>query len=352
MLGNKVIIVGGYPPPFGGITVHVQRLANVLNQHYDVKIVDFYGKPAVSDQSGSGAKVYRLRRGSVRTILSVLKDLFVGRGIVHLHVSSVSNVLRLLFFVATKSTKTLLLTIHGGSFADRISKKGLLSRSLLRWTLACFDRIILVNSEQQKALKTLHIPESKIAIIPAYIKAEAVPSIDIISKMAEIRLRNDLILISSGFGLSYYGYHDILQALSVTYRDKKVALILALYNSYDERYLSNLHTLSVTLEHVEYLILQDTHPDEFNYVLGQCDTYIRATTRDGDSVAVREALQLGLNVICSDCVERPNGTVLFHCNSAESLSAALCRASRSQVPRALSQHDNAKEILEVYECLR
>ena len=53
---------------------------------------------------------------------------------------------------------------------------------------------------------------------------------------------------------------------------------------------------------------------------------MRATDRDGDAVAIREASYFGKTVIASDCVERPSGTILFRTGDAESLAGALAQA--------------------------
>lgn len=351
MSGYKVVIVGGYPPPFGGITVHIQRLASILSEHYDVKVLDFYGKSTAADKPRQGIELIRIRGDILSHLIYAIRQLCGGHGIVHLHVSAGSNLLRILCFLIAKVSKKLMLTIHSGSFVACLSEQGVLARSFLRWMLQWFDRIIVVNPEQQEALKSLGVLPSKVVIISAYLETTVEQSPGIAQRIGEIRSRNQVMLISSGFGLPHYGYHVILQALSTALQDKKVALILALYNTYDRMYLDELAGLAKKIGHVEYLVLEDSQPEEFNYILGQCDTYIRATTIDGDSVAVREALQHGLNVLCSDCVARPEGTQLFSLASGESLSKVLeaARASRRQVQ---PQHDNAKELLNTYESVR
>lgn len=351
MSGYKVVIVGGYPPPFGGITVHIQRLARLLSKNYDVKVLDFYGRSATEDRSRQGIELVRIKDNALRNCTYAIRQLCSGHGIVHLHVSAGSNLLRILCFVITKVSKRLMLTIHSGSFAARVSDKGVFARSVLRWVLQCFDRIVVVNPEQKEALKSLGVLTDKVVIIPAYLKANMEHSPGIAQRIAEIRSRNHVMLISSGFGLPHYGYHVILQALLTVLQNKKVALILALYNTYDKTYLSELTRLAAMLPNVEYVIFEDSQPEEFNYMLTQCDTYIRATTIDGDSVAVREALQQGLSVLCSDCVARPMGTTLFSLTSGDGLPKALeaASASRKQIQ---PQPDNAKELLSVYESIR
>lgn len=351
MSGYKVIIVGGYPPPFGGITVHIQRLASILSKHYDVKVIDFYGTSTAGGIDQGAIELIRLRSNTLRNAISALKELCGGHGIVHVHVSSGGNLLRMLCFLIARVSKKLVLTIHSGSFTARLSEKSLLGKSLLRWILQWFDRIVVVNPEQQEALKSLGVLSNKVVIIPAYLKATVEHPPGIAPKIKEMRSRNQVMLISSGLGLPHYGYHVILQALSGVLQDKKVALILALYNTYDRTYLNELTRLAAMLRHVEYVLLEDSQPEEFNYILAQCDAYIRATTIDGDSVAVREALQHGLNVLCSDCVARPTGTTLFSLTSGGSLSKALEATSVSQ-RRVQSQHDNAKELLSIYESIK
>lgn len=351
MSGYKVVIVGGYPPPFGGITVHIERLARLLSKNYDVKVLDFYGRSATEDRSRQGIELVRIKDNALKNCTYAIRQLCSGHGIVHLHVSAGSNLLRILCFVIAKVSKRLMLTIHSGSFAARVLEKGVFARVVLRWVLQCFDRIVVVNPEQKHALESLGVPIEKVVIIPAYLKADVESSPGIAQRIAELRSRNHRMLISSGFGLPHYGYHVILQALSTALQDKKVALILALYNTYDRAYLSELSSLAASLPNVEYMVLEDSHPEEFNYLLAQCDTYIRATTIDGDSVAVREALQHGLNVLCSDCVARPTGTLLFSLETRGALARALVAASAS--PRQIQpQTDNARELLSIYESIR
>ena len=350
MSAYKVVIVGGYPPPFGGITVHIQRLASLLSKTYDVKVLDFYGRSAAEDRSQSGIELVRIKDNALRNFTYAIRQLCSGHGIVHLHVSAGSSLLRILCFVIAKVSKRLMLTIHSGSFAARVSEKGIFARVVLRWVLQCFDRIVVVNPEQKYALKSLGVLTDKVVIIPAYLKANAEHSSSMAKQIEQLRSRNHRMLISSGFGLPHYGYHVILQALSTVLRDKKVALILALYNTYDRAYLSELSSLAAVLPNVEYVVLEDSQPEEFNYILAQCDTYIRATTIDGDSVAVREALQHGLNVLCSDCVARPTGTVRFSLAPGNSLAKALVATSISQ-GQIQPQPDNAKELLSIYESI-
>jgi glycosyltransferase involved in cell wall biosynthesis len=50
---------------------------------------------------------------------------------------------------------------------------------------------------------------------------------------------------------------------------------------------------------------------DFVDVIKTCDAFIRATTTDGDSLSVQEAMYLGKDVIASDVIDRPKGCILF-----------------------------------------
>ena len=75
---------------------------------------------------------------------------------------------------------------------------------------------------------------------------------------------------------------------------------------------------------------------------------IRATSTEGDSLSVREALESGVRVLATDCVDRPEGVVLFRYNDADSLTDALQTKSVYGVKH---QADGVGEIVSVYESL-
>jgi len=64
------------------------------------------------------------------------------------------------------------------------------------------------------------------------------------------------------------------------------------------------------------------------------DLYVRATSTDGDSLAVREALSVGVPVVASDCALRPEGVELFRNRDGSSLEQAIRRtlSRKSQCP--------------------
>ncbi len=68
--------------------------------------------------------------------------------------------------------------------------------------------------------------------------------------------------------------------------------------------------------------LQSANVD-FTQLLKRVDVYLRPTATDGDSVAVLEALSLGIPVIASDVVPRPRGAQLYRFRDEDEFLAQL-----------------------------
>jgi hypothetical protein len=65
------------------------------------------------------------------------------------------------------------------------------------------------------------------------------------------------------------------------------------------------------------------YPHDFIIVIMHSDVVVRATTTDGDSLSVKEALFFKKWVIASDCVNRPNGVVLYKTGDRNDLSQTI-----------------------------
>jgi glycosyltransferase involved in cell wall biosynthesis len=84
------------------------------------------------------------------------------------------------------------------------------------------------------------------------------------------------------------------------------------------------------------------------------DLFIRTTRYDGDSIAVREALHLGVPVIATDNGMRPDGVRLVPIASPGELERAIERTIESpepRVPRDESGTENVEAVLELYRSL-
>jgi hypothetical protein len=89
-------------------------------------------------------------------------------------------------------------------------------------------------------------------------------------------------------------------------------------------------------------------------LLAKSTVYLRPTTTDGDSLAVREALSFGVPVVASDSAFRPPGTILFRSRDDEHFERIVASVLRD-LPEHQSKlqmlriEDNYQPVLDVYQ---
>lgn len=320
---HSLMLVGSYPPPYGGCSVHVERLRRAVASEFDVVVVDPYGaKRGIRDD-----KLIRCgiaRPGGVLRALLTLRN--ARPAIVHFHVAGMGAFLFAAYplLAALPASARKVITIHSGSFVARFEHGAAWRRAILSNLLRRFDRIVTVNDAQRVFLERLGIEEAKLTVVPAFLPPVARASARARAVLASVG-DCDRIVISSGYGVPHYGFHVILEALASDRTPRgRTGLILCTYNIHDEVYVSGLN--AELAARGSSTLVRDLDPGEFAWLLQRCDIYVRATDRDGDAVAVREASYYGKVAIASDCSTRPVGVMLFETGNARSLAAQLASA--------------------------
>ena len=314
--GNRILLVGSYPRPYGGNSVHVQRLQSALLADYDVEVIDPYGSP----QPGDGESVLRCGsgyRGLLRTLGALRRS---KAALVHFHVSGMNRFLVAAYplLVSLPPAMRKIVTIHSGSFERNFRHGPRWRRAVLRDVLSRFDTIVVVNQSQRAFLESLGLSSERIAMVPAFLPPTVVETDrarEALGGLADCTR----VFVTSGCGLSHYGFHTILDALELMQSETQPGLLLCAYDSYDEDYMTTLASRT----NVRCSIVRDFAPSEFAWILQRSAGYVRATDRDGDAVAIREAAHFGIPVLASDCVERPSSAILFKTGDPQSLADAL-----------------------------
>ena len=320
---DAVALIGSYPPPYGGCSVHIERLREALASDYRMLVVDFYGRRSSDDAAG----VHRFGPPGLANAVRAMRAVRRLRpAIAHFHVSAFGGFLVAGFpLVAAlpRGTKAVV-TIHGGTFVANFSRAHPFRRLALRALMRRFARIVAVSDDQRALLERLGVDPRKLAVIPAFLPPVARESPRVREVLASIAAGARRI-VSSGVGVPYYGFHTIVDAVAArataTEEPEPVAVILCTYMTFDEAYLARLGARAIPGATVT--IVRDLAPSEFAWLLERCDTYVRATDRDGDAVAIREALAYGKRTVASDCVVRPPEVTLFRTGDVASLTAAL-----------------------------
>lgn len=310
---KRVFLIGAHPPTIGGVSIHVQRLRErLLESGWSVDLFDPYSR-ASSELPG----VFRLRRPPGFATL-VWKSFFSPPSVSHIHLSHVRQrgLLKCLCTVLRKSR--IIFTIHSGSFAQRVRELSVAEREDLRQILSRGIAAIAVNDEIADAVSGL-APSLIVRTIPPYL-----------APFTSERSETGFGFIASGYGTSIYGWETIIDAYCKSGSDEP--LHLAFYNTYEKGYFDRL---MVKVESCRGVVVhRDLSPPAFQDLLGQNRVFVRATDRDGDSVAVREALGLGLEVFATDVVSRPSGCTLFGLGDSAALCELMKRPARGKLLRS------------------
>lgn len=338
--GNKIknadlAIWGHVPPPYGGMTVHISRLvpklreAGIRVQMYNLNDSDF------SDEN--------IPNYSRKKFLWFIKLLFGRIEKVH-YIISVRPIVRLLAVVfGMIRNKKIILRIGGASLYRSIYQNSDFSKLISRFAIRNASAVIGVNKDICNLAVELGGNPENIHYIPGFIppsmSGEDIP--DEVAFFLENKSPKLLIsgILSSTVVNDIYGIRDALdmmQLLTKKYSD--AGLVIFVHdNDTNETIKSKMFTKLIIEKDLSSSVLIHHSKSELWSVFKVTDIFLRPSYFDGDSNSIREALYLGVPVIASDCVERPETVVTFPTGNR--------RALYETITELLPRIDNMKSIV-------
>jgi glycosyltransferase involved in cell wall biosynthesis len=313
----RIALVGNWPPPHGGVSVHVEALARVLwARGVDVRVLDI-GRGDHSEARVAPA------RGPVRYAAG-LAAVAAERRLVHLHTNGANPKSWGVALAAGRArlpgTPRGLLTIHSG-LAPAWLAVAPGRRRLAAAACAGFARVIAVSEDIADALAAAGVPRSRISVVtpfsPAVLEGRAPPP-----GLAAFRAGHSPLIAAAVAPGPIYGT-DLLLPAFAELRARLPRAGLVVFGP-GAAALSGPGVLGLgEVPHVEALA-----------VLEAADVFVRPTRADGDAVSVREALALGCTVVASALGERPPGCLLFRVGDPTALAARLAEAAAGRRPGA------------------
>jgi glycosyltransferase involved in cell wall biosynthesis len=298
---KKVLIIGIYPPPLGGVSVHVYRLNKLLknSQVFDLsQKQDFKGQMYI--------KLFKL-------IMSSNFDA------IHVHAYDVKLIFTLKVLKLFKKFD-IIATSHNPRLFETDCK---FKKFFYKLFLKSIDSLVVVGSHILEDYKNrkLQLP-NEIIIEPAFLP----PPEDKESKILETYPKDLIdfldnhshIITANAFQISFHQAIDLYgldMCIELTARLKKdyptIGFIFALANEkvntdYLEKMKKKIKELDIE-RNFYFLIGQK----ELWPLLKKANLMIRPTTTDGDALSIREAMYLGCTAIASDVSDRPKGTIMF-----------------------------------------
>ena len=336
-----VVLVGSYPPPHGGQSVHILNLSNYLRtQGLEVGIFNTGLNKTLRDD---GVVNITSSRALLGTLL--MRSHFK---LLHVHVSSLEDYGKLVPVRLAATVKRLpwLVTIHSGSSVNQLRKAGLLRRRMWRALLASAQNIICVNDAIRDELSTLAGPGTAIVIPPFSLDFSSSP---LSAEMETFFADHAPIISCIGLYEPVYGFDQAVRLMARIHEAYPAAGLLLIGDMKNAEWCRSL-VKDLRLEnHVKFC--GNLGQQDCLSVVNKSALFLRPTLYDGDSISVREALALGVPVVASATDFRPDGVLLYRIGVFEDLVSRTLESLRSGgriTSRSVSHHLHLEQVRRLY----
>lgn len=324
----RLAIVGSYPPPYGGVAVHVQRLCALL----DRRGVDYVVYNATSD-AGDGRRVHGVF-SKRRTWL--IKYLLFGKEPVIYMMSGRLSAWVMSAMAAAWRGKRVLLRLRNASLPDWV-KESKWKRFWCRYALRRMSAIVCVSQTLADSAIALGVDARRVHHSPGFLPpAHPANRADVNPAVWTFIERHGPIVSANGKvdwyqGADLYALDHLVELAGRLQPDyPNLGLVICFWDHYpkDEEYLDKLRRRAAELG-VSDNVFFNTRSGQFVPVIHASDVFVRPTNTDGDANSVREALYLGVPAVASDAVTRPDGAIVFRTRDIDDFEAQVRQALRT-----------------------
>lgn len=314
----RLILVGPYPAPWGGIAVHVKALHQLARKEdIPVEVLDV-GK---GHQGRDGADGIH-SAGSYGRFLSRLMAASTGDAVLHTHVPGNNLKSWVVALAAAQARPGGLLTVHSG-LAPALVEGSAWVRSVVRLACARYEWILCANHRIAAAIEFAGVSPERIEVVPAFV-ADASSRGEPPPPVVEARGRWKVLLSAALAPGAQYGEDVLLEALSrLLPQRQEMGCVLYGPGTEGAGLAEKLSRHGIA---GRVIPLGEIDQGEAFGVLSLSDVFVRPTLADGDSISVREALSLGIRVVASDVGHRPAGVHLFPPGDAGELAQSIGEA--------------------------
>jgi glycosyltransferase involved in cell wall biosynthesis len=340
----KILLIGDYPPPYGGIATHVLQLHQHFRQNgWEIRVLDI-GKGGRPDPDVLPVRTWSsyLRRASSLAA--------AGHGI-HLHTTGDNAkswmVVASSVAIASLRGRPAVVTLHSGLLPEYL-RKSRRRRLFAKASLSRAGKVIAVSSAVAESLAECGVPRERIVECPAFLSSQLLAR-QAPSGLDEVLKRRAPLIAYAHHPSPVYGRALMLAALKkISQRYPDVGLAVFGPGTRLSQFQENARA-----ERVEGLI-EDfgelPHPQSLG-LLARCQLFVRPTLADGDSISVREALVLGVRCVASDAAQRPLGAMVFQSGNVDDFVERVCEALAGPPPESGPTEDAGPVVEAIYSQL-
>jgi glycogen synthase len=344
----RVLQLGPYPPPHGGVQSNLVAIRSFLRRHsISCAVINItrHRKPEADE-------VYYPK--SAIELLVLLKRLQYD--ILHLHLGGMlSHRLLSLGLVCTfQHGSKSVMTFHSGGYPTTPEGQTTGPNSFAGFVLRRFDALIGVNAEILAFFTKLGVARERTRLIyPHAFLRENAPADNLPAQLHSFFSQHAPVLISVGLLEPEYELPLQIEAIGqVRKKFSNAGLIIIGSGSLE----SDLRNRIAAQPHAEHILLTGDVPHAATMqAIGQAQLMLRTTLYDGDAVSVREAIHLGTPVIATDNGMRPAGVRLVPKSDLPALLQAIEQQLTANPPThrhpSVADESNLQAVLDLYQDL-
>ena len=309
------------PPPYGGVTTHVQRLIDALTK--EGFSVGGYYSASCNEPSVINSPMYDKWTWMQTSLLpfkvwKYLRETWDYK-IVHSHFSLEG--MSYLWVLKVVAKKKIVVTVHNSMNDTYMKTTNFVNRFFLKRMLKAHDvRWIAVSDlGKQQVEKIAENDRLDMSVIPAYIPYSQEKTEPLTGLLAEYIHLHDKIITFYGHsfmennGNDVYGFVPAIRLYASIKKKMKanIGLVYCISLNDNQLQLEKLQNLARAEGVYDDIYWQTGSIDNMRSLWQSTDVYIRPTSTDGDSVAVREVIDEGAQVVASDVCKRPEGVITY-----------------------------------------
>ena len=328
----KILLIGPYPPPHGGVSVHLAGIARQL--------------------AAAGIPHEVLDTSRVRNwgafVVSLIRFTLSG-WMLHFH-SNGHNwkdwTIACVCGAIGQLRAGSILTLHSGLAPEYLARVSRPMRSAIRLTCALQLRVIAVSEPIRKSLQSIGVAGDSIDVAEACLGIGDSQSGVLDANLAGWIRDHRPLLSAALFFRPEYGFDTLVAALGRLVR-RYPELGCVVMGSGEDRMSAGQRVREAGLEGNIYFA-GDVEHETCLTLMSLSDVFVRSTLRDGDSISVREALALGTPVVASRTAFRPRGATLFDPGDAAGMAAAVELAVQADRCEAEVQSGSINRLMAIY----
>ncbi len=294
-------MAGPLPPPAGGISIHIQRLAHLLQKDFSIDFID--------EASTVKPGIFHVRSLNPFAYINKVRSCQV------FFIHSGSRILKKIHILAGRILgKKVIITLHGYG-----NRRAWPFRAIDKTFFQLAHKVILVNPG---IAQRVQVPAEKTEVMHAFVPPvmESEPALPGHVQQLIQQAKNDgaCIICANASRLDVNNGEDLYgldMSIKLTSDLKKAGFrvcflfVLTSLEKSQEAYTKYLEEIKNESLDDSFHLLQTNL--SFVRLADASDMVLRPTNADGDALTVREALYMNKIVLASDVVSRPEGTRLF-----------------------------------------